>query len=173
VIAAITGLITTEFWGRLADRIGNRTVLLVGVFIMGIGFPLLWIVADLQDNLSYIWLSAVIDAVAWGAAAPALFNLALASAPTGKRLSYIAMYSVITGLFGFLGGAVSGPLYTFLNHFSFGQWSGYHSLFVLSGLFRLSSSLFLLRVRETKAWDPQWLGRLLRLGLRLQPPRRK
>jgi MFS family permease len=134
---------------------------------MGIGFPSLWILADIKDNLNYIWLSAVADAVAWGAAAPALFNLALVSAPTGKRLSYIAMYSVVTGLFGFLGGAISGPLYTFLNSFSFGQWSGYHSLFVLSGLLRLSSSFFLLRVRETKAWDPQWLLRLLRSWLHL------
>lgn len=171
-IAAMTGLITTEFWGRLADRIGNRTVLLVGVSIMGIGFPLLWILADIKDNLGYIWFSAVADAVAWGAAAPALFNLALGSAPAGKRLSYIAMYSVVGGLFGFLGGAISGPLYTFLNGFSFGQWSGYHSLFVLSGLLRLSSSFFLLRVKETKAWDPQWLVRVVRSWLRL-PPRRK
>jgi MFS family permease len=167
VIAAVTGLITTEFWGRLADRIGNRAVLLMGVSIMGVGFPILWILADVQDNLSYIWLSAVADAVAWGAAAPALFNLALVSAPAGKRLSYIAMYSVVTGLLGFLGGAISGPLYTFLNHFSFGQWSGYHSLFVLSGVFRLSSSFFLLRVKETKAWDPYLLVRLLRSWLRL------
>jgi MFS family permease len=154
VIAAITGLVTTEFWGRLADRIGNRAVLL-------------------QDNLSYIWLSAAFDAVAWGAAAPALFNLALVSAPTGKRLSYIAMYSVVTGLLGFLGGAISGPLYIFFSHFSFGQWSGYHSLFVLSGLLRLSSSFFLLRVKETKAWDPQWLLKLLRSLSRLWLPRGK
>jgi MFS family permease len=171
VIAAITGLITTEFWGRLADRIGNRTVLLIGLCVMGIGFPILWILADIKDNLNYIWLSAVADAVAWGAAAPALFNLALVSAPAAKRLSYIAMYSVVTGLLGFLGGAISGPLYTFLNGFSVGQWSGYHSLFVLSGLLRLSSSFFLLRVKETKAWDPQWLLRLLKswLHLRLRP----
>lgn len=173
VIAASTGLVTTEFWGRLADRIGNRTVLLIGLCVMSLGFPTLWILADVKDNLAFIWLSAAADAVAWGAAGPALFNLALVSAPASKRLSYIAMYSVVTGLFGFFGGAISGPLYGFLNHYTFGAWSAYHSLFVLSGLLRLSSSFFLLRVKETKAWDPQWLVRLFRTWLRLKPPMQK
>ena len=95
-------------------------------------------------------MSAVIDAIAWGAGGPALFNLALVSAPKDKRLGYIALYSFVTGLMGFLGGALSGPIFTFLSQFSWGRWNGYHSLFAISGFIRLSSALLLLRVKETK-----------------------
>jgi MFS family permease len=147
VVAAVTGLITTELWGRLADRIGNKTVILCSLLIMGIGFPIAWILADLVSP-KFFWLSAVIDSVAWGAGGPAIFNLALLSAPKGNRVSYIAMYSLITGLMGFVSGAFSGPLYTFLDQFSWGEWSGYHSLFVLSGFFRLTAAIPLMKVRE-------------------------
>jgi hypothetical protein len=51
----------------------------------------------------------VFDAVAWGAIGPAIFNLALVSAPRANRVVFIAMYSLGTGVAGFLGGALSGP----------------------------------------------------------------
>ncbi len=169
-IAATTGLITTDLWGRVADRIGNRTVMVIALIFMGIGFPTLWILADIRDNLNYLWLSAVVDAIAWGAGGPALFNLALVSAPKDKRLSYIAMFSFTTGLMGFIGGALAGPIYSFLNQFSFENWNGYHSIFVCAGFIRLSSILLLLRVKESKTDNRRPLLRHMRLGRRIGLP---
>ncbi len=149
VIAAVTNLVSAELWGRLADRIGNKTVVIYGLLIMGLGFPVCWILADLS-HIAFFWISAVIDAVAWGAAGPAIFNLSLSSAPKGNRASYIAMYSLVSGLAGFLSGALSGPLYEILNQLEFANWSGYHSLFVLSGLFRLGAIVPLVKIKEAR-----------------------
>lgn len=170
IIASTTALITTSVWGRLADRFGNRPVLAASVLIMGIGFPSTWILAGIYQNLNFIWLSAVIDAIAWGAGGPAIFNLALASAPKQERLSYIAMYSLVTGLLGFLGGALSGPLLGFLGNFSYGIWIPYYSLFVLSGFMRASSILFLLKVEETREWENQSFLKTLRPWRRIGFP---
>jgi MFS family permease len=148
-IAAIVNLVTAEVWGRLADRIGNKTVTLCGLLVMGIGFPLTWILADLI-HIGFFWLSAVIDSLAWGAAGPAIFNLSLASAPKGNRASYIAMYSLVTGLAGFISGSLSGPLYEFLNQLELGSWKGYYSLFILSGLCRLASIVPLMKLQEVR-----------------------
>lgn len=87
------------------------------------------------------------DALAWGAGGPAIFNLLLVSAPKGNRASYIAMYSLVSSLAGFIAGAMSGPLYELLNQVDLSAWSGYHSLFVLSGLLRLSAIWPLLKIR--------------------------
>ena len=109
VIASLSALFTTSWWGRVADRYGNKVVLAVGTTIAGSAMPLCWMLAA-PDRLWPIWLSAGFDALAWGAIGPAIFNLALSSAPRENRTAFIAMYSFATGAAGFLGGLLSGPL---------------------------------------------------------------
>src|SRR5690606_37745009 len=93
-VAASSALGTTIFWGRIADRAGNKAVLAVGTFIAGLALPLCWILAGLTGSLSFIWVSALFDALAWGAISPAIFNLALVSAPPASRLMYMGMYAL-------------------------------------------------------------------------------
>src|SRR5690606_11784938 len=112
-IAAVVALGTTILWGRAADRVGNKPILALGTFLAGALLPLNWILAGLTGNLAFIWVSAVFDAIAWGAITPAVFNLALGAAPRSGRVSFIAMYSLVQGIAGFAGGALSGPLITY------------------------------------------------------------
>ncbi|HAZ30773.1 TPA: MFS transporter [Candidatus Acetothermia bacterium] len=155
-IASTAGLVTTAQWGRVADRVGNKAVLAIGTFLTGSSLPLCWILAGVTGNLAFIWISAVFDALAWGAIGPAFFNLALASSPRENRVSYIATWSLAAGLAGFVGGVLSGPLLTLFLPLGFTwggvHWTGYHSLFVLSGVLRMLAWLPLRRVRETNAW---------------------
>lgn len=152
-IAATTGLATTALWGRLADRIGNRPVLAIGTFLAGALLPVNWILAGLTGNLTFIWISAFCDALAWGAIHPSTFNLALNSAPRNGRMKFIAMHSLVQGAFGFLGGALSGPLLVFLQGLSWpGGWNGYHSLFVITAVLRMLGCLWVRRVDEDDAW---------------------
>ena len=165
-IAALTSLGTAPAWGRVADRAGNRAVLAIGTFLTGLLLPSAWIAAGLTGNVAWIWASAVFDAVAWGAIGPAIFNLALRSAPRDQRVVFIAMYSLATGLAGFLGGALSGPLLIGLQrlHVAGGAWTGYHSLFVLSGVLRMLAWVWLRRVPEVDAWRTRELLRSVRIG---------
>lgn len=152
-IAASCALATTYFWGRTADRIGNRPVLAIGTALIGVILPACWILAGLTGRLGFIWVSAVFDAVGWGAVGPAIFNLALASAAPASRLAYMGMYSLATGAAGFLGGALSGPLLVWLlERAGESAFTGYHWLFLLSGLARASAWVLLRGVDEERAW---------------------
>jgi len=167
-IAALTALATTYLWGRVADRSGNKGVLAIGTFLAGLLLPGSWILAGLTGNIGWVWASAVFDAVAWGGIGPAIFNLALVSAPRANRVVFIAMYSLGTGVAGFLGGALSGPLLVFLRRFelpAFGTtWTAYHWLFVISGALRMLAWLWLRSVPEAHAWRTRDLLRSMRTG---------
>jgi MFS family permease len=167
-IAASTALATTVLWGRIADRAGNRAVLAIGTFLAGLLLPSTWIIAGLTGQVGWVWISAVFDAIAWGAIGPAVFNLALASAPRANRVVFIAMYSLGSGVAGFIGGALSGPLLVFLQRFQldlFGAtWTGYHSLFVISGVLRMLSWVWLRSVPEADSWSTRELLRSMRTG---------
>lgn len=169
-IAAMTALATTSLWGRVADRVGNKSVLALGTFLAGTLLPVSWILAGVTGHVAWIWLAGVFDALAWGAATPALFNLALASAPREGRVAYIAMVSLATGVAGFLGGILSGPLLELLRAAPlqlFGlTWTGYHSLFLISGIGRSQAWRLLRPVQEADSWRTRDLLREMRTGWR-------
>jgi len=155
-IAAVVALGTTILWGRAADRVGNKPILALGTFLAGALLPLNWILAGLTGNLAFIWVSAVFDAIAWGAITPAVFNLALGAAPRSGRVSFIAMYSLVQGIAGFAGGALSGPLITYLHGITYpawmAGWTGYHTLFALSAVGRMAAWLWLRPIEEERSW---------------------
>ncbi|WP_084474351.1 MFS transporter [Deinococcus pimensis] len=151
-IASVCALGTSWWWGRVADQAGNKPVLRFGTVLAGVGLPGTWILAGLTGRVEFVWLSAVLDALAWGGIGAALFNLALGSAPREQRTAFYATFSLATGVAGFVGGALAGPLLTALlahpvttAHFT---WTGYHSLFALSGMLRAGAHLLLRRVDE-------------------------
>ena len=146
-LTALTALVTTPLWGRVADRIGHRPVLALGTVLVGLLLPSGWILAGLTGQLGWIWASAVADAIAWGPVRLAAFNLALASAPRSNRVVFVAMYALGTGIAGFLGGAAAGPLLLGLTHLEgtvlLAPWSGYTALFAIAAVLRLQAWWFL------------------------------
>ncbi len=168
-IAAVTAMFTTTFWGRMADRMGNKAILQIATFIAGSVMVISWIIAT-PSNLWPIWFAAMVDAVVWGAIGPAMFNLALGSAPKADRLPYIASFSMLTGIAGFLGGVIAGlifPLLAFTDHMFGGyHWTAYQSIFVLSALFRMQAWWLVRPVAETNAWRARDVLRQVRSGWR-------
>ncbi len=156
VIIGVVGLFTTTLWGRVADRVGNKAVIAIGTVLAGVAMPGSWILLGLTGNIWFFWLSAVFDAMAWGAIGPAIFNLALASSPQTGRAAFIAIFGLLTGAAGFIGGLLSAPLlklFEFLE-FTLGgvSWTAFHWLFVLSGVARALAWLTLRPVEEENAW---------------------
>jgi MFS family permease len=157
VIAAISALVFSPQWGRLADRVGNKPILQITTIGAGTLLPLTWLLAT-PGNLWPIWFAGVVDALIWGAIGPAQFNLALSSAPKENRASFIAVLSAITGLTGFIGGLLSGvlldgfavvsPTFTVAGY----EWTPYQSLIVVSALLRTQAWRFLRGVSEEGAW---------------------
>lgn len=171
-IAATTGLLTTSLWGRLADRFGNRPVLSICTFLAGAALPSMWILAGYTGNLGFIWVSAVNDAIAWGGIGPAVFNLALVTSPREGRVAYIAMYSFVGGLAGFVGGSLSAPLLGLFQSLQDegARWTAYHSLFLVTAVGRMLAWTLARRVREPNALRASELVR--RAALLGRGPRR-
>lgn len=153
-ITAAASLFTSSRWGRIADRVGNKSMLGIGTFLHGALLPTNWILAGLYGDLTFVWIAALSDAVAFGAVGLALFNLALVTAPKVGRVSFIASYSVITGLAGFAGGSLSGPLLGVFQSLDYTVpgWNGFHTLFAVSGIGRMFAWVLLRGVNEPNAW---------------------
>jgi MFS family permease len=163
-IAAITTLVCGPLWGRVADMAGNRSVLSIATFTAGTAMIGCWLLAT-PGHPEMVWLSGVFDGFAWSAINAAVINLALATAEPSQRTAYIGMYSLATGIAGFMGGMLAGPLlefFTLLQFTLFGfHWSEFHWLFLISGILRSTAFLFVKRVRESRSWSTRVLLRHL------------
>jgi MFS family permease len=153
-IASLCGLILGPMWGRVADRMGHKTVLIVTTILAGSLHPLCWMLAT-PGFLWFIWLSGLVDALSWGGINTAMFNLTLTSAPARYRVAYISVLGMVTGLAGCLAALLSGPLLQVLLpwtwHIGSFTWTGYHSLLLIAGLLRTQAWRLLRLVHEARS----------------------
>jgi len=147
---ALSGIFMNRFWGMVIDRVGSKSVLVFCAF--GISFiPIIWFLPR-ADFLWILALEAVYTGALWSGFNLAAFNMPIANSPGSKRTSYLAIFSVITGLgffaASFLGGllaeiwedfGVSVGSYTFVN---------YHLLFLISSILRFLTSFFIIKFHE-------------------------
>lgn len=176
-ITALTALVTTPMWGRITDRVGHKRVLMLGTFLVGLLLPGGWIVAGLTGSLAWIWATSVADAFAWGAVRLSAFNLALASAPRANRVVFIAMLGLATGMSGFIGGALAGPLLVALQGLEVAvlgvRPSGYVWLFAVALLLRTQGWWWLRSVPDDGAGRTLLPPGARWPGLRLRAARRR
>jgi len=153
-IASVSTLFIGAWWGRIADRVGHKQVLKVTTFLAGSVHPACWILAT-PGNLTFVWISGIMDALSWGGINSAMFNLSVVTAPRHKRMMYLAVIGSVTGIAGFCSGLFSGVLLEFLlkHDAMLGNfhWTGYHSLFAISGFLRMQGWIFLGPIQEVRA----------------------
>ncbi|WP_373542077.1 MFS transporter [Chamaesiphon sp.] len=141
-LSAGANLLLLLYWGRLADRIGNRAILL-GVGIIFAVFPILWLVTGNNSGSIWIWLP-LLHVIAGGTSAAIDLcsnNLQLELAPSQHQSTYFGMAAACAGVSGAVGTVMGG----FWIEFGSGGLLG---LFALSGVLRLVALLPLILVRE-------------------------
>jgi MFS family permease len=130
-LMAGANLLMFMFWGRLADRIGNRTVLAIAGIILAVA-PLLWLFVG-TGALS-IWLGLPLLHVVMGGTGAAIDlcnnNLQIGVAPLHKQSTYFGWLAAAAGISGALGTAIGGYC---AEHWTQGGLLG---IFVLSGVCR-------------------------------------
>jgi MFS family permease len=95
----LAAIISQPYWGRLADRFGDRAVLAVcAVFATLV--PGLWLFVQEPVGMMFVYM---FSGFAWAGFDLATFNYLLGA--TSHKPSYIANYSMLTGL-----AIVAGPL---------------------------------------------------------------
>lgn len=144
-LMAGANLATLVLWGKLADRIGNRPILL----FVGIAFaltPLLWLITDAQPISFWLWLPLLHLAIGGTSAAIDLCanNLQLGVAPIHNQSTYFGIVAAFAGISGALGTTAGGFLA------QFGSYNGLLGLFTISAILRLVALSPLIFVREER-----------------------
>ncbi|MBN3878402.1 MULTISPECIES: MFS transporter [unclassified Nostoc] len=141
-------------WGKLADRIGNRPLLLlVGVLVAVT--PLLWLLVGSDQISFWIWLPLlhILAGATWAAIDLCTNNLMMGIAPLRYQSSYFAIAGAIAGITGAMGITVGSFLATLPGV------AGLLGLFVFSGLLRMLAIVPLVFVQEQRSIP---LGQLMR-----------
>ncbi|HUS13708.1 MAG TPA: MFS transporter [Chloroflexia bacterium] len=142
-IAAVS-ILTQPFWGRWADRVGHRRVLLIGMFgAAPLAFT--WVIAT-PTSLWMIYANNVLAGIFWPGLGLALNNRLMERAPAAGRAGYMAIYMAITGVASFGASLAGGVLANALAgaHYAIGPLliNHYQVIFVLSGLIRVGAIVF-------------------------------
>jgi MFS family permease len=142
-LGAAANLLMLLFWGKLADRIGNRPILLFDGILVAV-MPLLWIGTDVTTTSIWLWFP-LLHLLGGGTGAAidlCINNLQLAIAPVQHHTKYFAITAAIGGVAGAMGALVGGWLA------QFADVNGMTGLFALSSVLRLVALLPLIWVQE-------------------------
>jgi MFS family permease len=133
-------MVTFPFLGTLARRFGSQRLL----YASGLGIiPLsaLWI---LSDSLAYLLAVQILGGMMWAGYELATFLLLFERIEESERTSVLTLFNLANAV-ALVGGALIGGL--ILKALGQGQES-YYVVFGLSGLIRVASILFLVRLRR-------------------------
>jgi MFS family permease len=156
-LGQITSIALSRFWGSLADRIGNKTVLAISCVAKSI-FPALWIFATGVDTIwAILWLGFVHSIRGFNSAQQiTTLNLALWLSPEDSRAMYLACESTIVHLLAafspLVGGLILGLIGDRCAEISLLGWQhtlcGMHLLFLISAILRGSASTILVWIKS-------------------------
>ncbi len=155
-LQAGANLVMLVVWGKLADRVGNRPLLL-GIGILVAITPLFWLSTG-ENTLSLWILFPALHLLAggtWAAIDLCNNNLQLGVAPVRNQATYFAIAAAVSGVCGALGTTAGGLLVEYANY------GGIPGLFALSGVVRLGALLPLVLVHEQRGQSFRQMMRTL------------
>jgi len=149
MISSVFMLVGFRYWGKIADRFGNKTVMKICVFL-GFINPSLWLFMT-EANYVFIWFEAVTSGLMWSGANLVAVNFVLAIAPRGHEQHWSAVYSAMGGLMMLATIMLSGIFYP--PYITIGTVTLHPEqvLFAITGILRLSAEIPLHFVNEPKA----------------------
>ncbi|WP_414756489.1 MFS transporter [Anabaena sp. CCY 9910] len=139
-LLAGANLLMLILWGKLADKIGNRRILIyIGILVALI--PLLWLGIGINTLDIWLWLPLLHILLGGTAAAIDLCNnnMQLGIAPLRNQSIYFAIASAVAGV----SGAVGTTIGSFIT-----QYGGLLAVFVLSTALRLLALIPLFFIQE-------------------------
>ena len=160
-VASLGSLVSMPLWGYLADKYGNKPILMICCALVLVP-PLLWILAA-PDGIAGLWgydgahhlrlsltkldviVLNVFAGVGWAGVGLTQFNLMIGAAPPEKRTVYVSAIAAVAGLAGGLAPVAGGALMEALAGFHGTSGvirNNYHVLFLLSAVLR-GAAMFL------------------------------
>lgn len=161
VAPAVAQLMVYGIWGKAADRMGKRPVLIIAALGL-VPVALAWCFVTRET----IWLGYVLSALGgalWAGVDVVNFNIVLEFCGSASKhgskggTAYVGVNSVITNVAGCLGGLAAGGIAEWLRDFHWtlpavGDFTYFHVLFVLSAVLRfLAVVIFLPFLHEPES----------------------
>ncbi len=172
IMVGVSTILFVRKWGSLADRYGNRFVLIVNAVGIAV-VPAVWAFTT-PGNYLLVFILNFFAGVFWSGYNIAIFNQSVWLAPNQNRSAYIACFSLLTSVFGTAVAYLCGGIFMqyarpFFNstHIPFiagTTLNAYNVLFLISALMRVVAVLFVLPlVREEKMESTRLiLGQIVR-----------
>jgi len=142
-LGAGANLLMLLVWGKLADRIGNRAILLLDGLLVAL-IPLFWLGTDATSLSIWLWFP-LLHLLGGGVGAAidlCINNLQLAIAPVQHHTKYFAITAAVGGVAGAMGALAGGWLAQFADA------GGIKGVFALSTILRLIALLPLVCLQE-------------------------
>lgn len=95
-ISTVASLLSLSMWGRLVDRLGNRTAMALSI-VMGGFIPQAWLFVS-EGRYGILFVEAFFSGVMWAGAGLVGTNFVLAIAPANRRQAYAGLYGACAGL---------------------------------------------------------------------------
>lgn len=147
----LVAIITNKYWGKLADRFGDKAILGTSGLLISL-VPLPYIISTNQYHLI---LAGAFSGFAWAGYDLTRFNYLLDAVPAEHRPTYIANHKLISGMAMFIAPLIGGGLATAFADKTFFLAAGLQILFLLSSALRLVSvSIFFPRFVEKRVKAP-------------------
>ena len=155
-LGAGANLLMLIFWGKLADRIGNRPLMIVVGILVGLT-PLLWLEAGTTAIFLWVWfpLLHILAGATWAAIDLCSGNLMMSVTPLRNQSIYFAIAAAVPGITGAMGITVGGFVATVTD------LGGLPTVFALSAVLRLFALLPLVFVHEQRSVALRQLMRVL------------
>ncbi|WP_427161387.1 MFS transporter [Aliinostoc sp. HNIBRCY26] len=142
-LQAGANLLMMMFWGKLADKVGNRPILIFIGLLVAVT-PLLWLGIGGNHRDVWLWLPLlhILTGGTWAAIDLCNNNMQLSIAPLKNQSLYFAIASAVAGFSGALGTTIGSLIAQFTQH------GGLLGVFALSGMLRLLALIPLVFVKE-------------------------
>jgi MFS family permease len=169
-IPGLGGFLTAKKWGRLADRFGQRPILILTMTLK----PLLLLVFLAVTRENAIWIlppAFFFDAMLNAGIMVGSNGYLLKLVPKENRSMFIAAATGLTGIAGGIGAFAGAGFLEFFEGWSIywmGRfWNHYHLLFVVGIPLRMSCLIMALRISEPTSSSPMKVFNHIRGILRL------
>ncbi len=162
--ATLARVLSQYHFGRLVDRVGDRSVALVcmvGSALVPLSFAFIT-----KETWFLIIPAQVISGVVWAGVDLAIFNLLLDYTDERRRAAQSALFNMIISVFHILGPLVGGLI---ADTWMMGSWVGIPLVFVIASVLRLGTSVLLISLPEVRVKQKYSFGMVVRQIFSLHP----
>jgi MFS family permease len=149
ILNTLGAAVTMPTWGRLLDRLGNKSVMAAAILLWQAQF-FVWIFLD-RSNTWLLYGLWIWNGFTWAGFTLGLFNMLLKLIPPEAKTIAIGLNTAITSIVTAIAPILSGAAFTYALNRGWDPMRVYHYAFVLQTVPAFLSCLVLLRVQEPKA----------------------